>query len=192
MSVKGEYRNLAQFANGLSGGQEWAGELLEHLGKHELYSEISKDGLLWIQAAYDFDHGDPSLLASILKRGDTLTSHPENVSLPLHASAMLADIVTGQRKVKKKSVSQMKGDHSARWIYLVSVIIYGKGLDVIRRNRTDIADDLGVEADQVMQLAKLVHGTVRGVAMKKLDIRERTLDDLLKNIRERLKNYPKL
>ncbi len=157
---------------------------LHYLGLELLYEEVgSLDSLDWIWAVYCFDHGYPYLLYKHVTQTEPM---------PDFARVFLGLVVSGERKPNLKLSSQIKGDPMHRGLMLIKHIRFGKGLELIRKNRTNIAEELRLEAADVMQVAKNINSRERGLTMEALELKERQFDELLKEFRKRIKKFPEL
>lgn len=142
----------------------------------------------WIVAIDAWDYCDPSILAEMLQR------HP----IPFELQPIIADIVTGKRKQKKKAATKLKIPAGHR---LIAAGIYATlkqdVIDATLQRKTshdyhDIADEKGIEVSDYRRDLQAVGQKFKNEWSENAGVSTETLENLYEELRRKLKKYPNI
>jgi len=146
----------------------------------------------WFGAVWAFDYGDPGPLSALVRSGQ----------IPLEFNDVVADIVSGIRKPNKKAAAKAKIPPSERanlaatlssMYGLIETIKWGTWeLDRqhLKPGAITIADRLGVEPVDVLQELKADRDGVIADACRSFSVSQETLENLMREARQRIARWP--
>ncbi len=170
-----------------------------NLGSSYEYDRRFDENIEWVMALYCYDLCDGNPLAELIAQK----------TIPEELCPAIADIVSGKRKPNKRAASKLKNTPKEKIDAAVAVstvlgllddLQYGKdfylGLDddgneLARGKLTEsVADRRGEEPIAIIRRLNEKKKQVIEIAAKNLDISTETVENILRDLRDKIKNYP--
>ena len=137
----------------------------------------------WIVALDAWDYCDSAPLDHLLRGA---------APIPDEIRPALADIVGGTRQPNKRAAAKLKLPAAERMKIAGSVSCILGLLDVFRRNNRQIADDKGLEQKELLaELSQEAHHAI-ATAAAELGVSVETVENLLRDLRKKIENWPRV
>ena len=144
----------------------------------------------WFGAVWAFDYGDPGPLSALVLAGQ----------IPPEFQPVVADIIAGKRKPNRKAAAKAKippaerGNLVAALSHMYDLIESIKwrtwARDGLKPGVTSIADRLGAEPIEILQKLKADRDEIIAVACRSFGVSSETLENLMREARERIAKWP--
>jgi len=143
----------------------------------------------WVVAFDSWDYCDPEPLSEMLLKEQTI---------PPEFLQAFADIVTGKRKSKKKAAAKLKIPARERMkiagsISLVLGLVHAFKFDAINpegKGSVGIGAQQGREPSEILRELESEHRETIESACKELAVSQETIENLLRDLREKIDRWP--
>lgn len=157
-----------------------------YISSSEKASEF-RDCIRWIGAIDAWDYCDGTLLADLFLKED----------IPIKLKPVISNIISGSRKQNKKAAASLKVPANER-IYIAHDLLLALGLiDEFKTAKTDGkslvewgADKNRIEPSQSRKWLEIEAIRIKKETADKYNVSVQTIENLLLDLRNKLKNFP--